>query len=67
MLVLKRKNGEGLRLTLPDGQRVEIFVDQIGGGSVKTHTVAPLSVKVSRIDKQGNLQVRKNERHIQTD
>ena len=66
MLVLKRKVGEGLRLTLGNGERIEIFFDQIRGGSVKTQTRAPLNVDVERIDSNGNLQGRKNERHIQS-
>ena len=66
MLILKRKGGEGLRLTTASGEKIEIYFDQIRGGSVKTQTKAPLNVDVERIDSKGNLQARKNERHIQS-
>jgi sRNA-binding carbon storage regulator CsrA len=63
MLSLKRKEGEGLLLTTPDGQRIEIYFDRVRGGSLAAKTKAPRSILVERIDSHGNIQGRKSEQY----
>mgnify|MGYP003629090714 CR=1 FL=1 len=65
MLIVKRKNGEGIRLTLPSGEHIEIFIDKMCAKSVSVQATAPISVSIERIDCNGNSQVRKNERYNQ--
>jgi sRNA-binding carbon storage regulator CsrA len=63
MLVLSRKNGEGVRLSLPSGDHIEIYIEQARPGLTLTMTKAPMTVSVERIDSNGNSQVKKNARH----
>lgn len=48
MLVLTRIPGEGIVLTLPDGQRVTLTVVSVDRGKVRLNVVAPRTVPVYR-------------------
>lgn len=53
MLVLSRRGGEGLSLTLPDGTVVRLFVEPSGQGKVKCVIDAPPNVRVDRLADTG--------------
>lgn len=49
MLVLTRRDEEGISLDLPDGRRVRLFVEIVGGGKAKLCIDAPNDVRVGRL------------------
>tara|TARA_R110002096_G_scaffold134022_2_gene285067 strand:+ start:4940 stop:5122 length:183 start_codon:yes stop_codon:yes gene_type:complete len=59
MLVLTRKDSEGIRFTLSDGRKIEIFISQCRSGLTSTQMKAPLDIVIERIDRNGNSQVKK--------
>ena len=48
MLVLIRKAGEGLTITTPTGEEIEVFVVSIIGGRVKLSLGAPQGFDIVR-------------------
>ena len=48
MLVLTRKNGAGVVLTLEDGRTIELTVVEISRGRVKIGLVAPATIEIDR-------------------
>lgn len=49
MLVLTRKDEEGITLDMPDGRRVRIFVEVCGANKAKLCIDAPSDVSVGRL------------------
>lgn len=59
MLVLSRRGGEGLSLSMPDGTVVRLFVEPSGQGKVKCVIDAPTNVRVDRLADTGKRTNRK--------
>lgn len=49
MLVLTRRDEEGISLDMPDGRRVRLFVEIAGAGKAKLCIDAPSDVRVGRL------------------
>ena len=64
MLILRRRNGEGLRFQCPDGTEINLWIEGFSNLTVKTSIEADRSVSVERIDNNGVSQVKNaDERH----
>lgn len=50
MLTLSRQLGERIVILLEDGQRIELVVREIRRNQVRIKFIAPLSVKVMRLE-----------------
>lgn len=50
MLTLSRQLGEKIVILLEDGQRIELVVREIRHNQVRIKFIAPLSVKVMRLE-----------------
>lgn len=56
MLILSRRYGEGLRMGLPGGGEIRIWVEKQAGGRVRTLVKAPSDVLIQRIGVHGEVQ-----------
>lgn len=52
MLCLRRRNGQRVFLTLPDGREIEILVKDARAGYVRIYIGAPADVAIRREDAQ---------------
>jgi len=48
MLILTRRPGESVIITLEDGTEINIVTLEVNGNQVRTGYIAPLNVKVNR-------------------
>jgi hypothetical protein len=53
LLVLTRRDKEGIVLNLPSGEEVRIFVEVAGANKAKLVVDAPQDVRVGRLSKSG--------------
>jgi carbon storage regulator CsrA len=51
MLVISRKTGEEITLTLPDGRTIVVKVKKIQGQAAKIGIQAPKDIQISRLEK----------------
>lgn len=56
MLVLTRREGESITVSLPDGSEVKIIVTQIKGAQVRIGFLAPKTINIERYDEERKLE-----------
>lgn len=49
MLVLTRKDEEGVSLDMPDGRRIRLFIEVVGANKAKICIDAPGDVQIGRL------------------
>jgi carbon storage regulator len=62
MLVLTRRPGESVIITLEDGTEINIVTLEVNGNQVRTGYTAPLNVKVNRQEIHDRIKQEKEDR-----
>jgi len=64
MLVLERRDFDGVELITSDGV-ARIYVERVKNRRVRVHCDAPIEIKIHRIDRDGNREIKSQQRAVQ--